>query len=224
MDIYMTCCCCFFTSAFFCLIALLLSSVIWFLAKTVQSTHSVSIIYSVGIQELLQWCYFLLIQRAEAGLNMVAKYPKLPYNKLEFGFVAGYGYALTTSLVSYISSLVESIGPGVIMCPSCPGASVFLISAVTTTLLSLLHITWMTIAFEGYSSRTWAGWAKVAWVVLSHYGASYATLLNTSKTIAYGCVYAIVVELGILFISCALIGHSLKLKPRTTARRESTRT
>ncbi|KAI8098489.1 gamma-secretase subunit Aph-1 [Halteromyces radiatus] len=199
-------------SAFFCLIALLFSSVIWYLAKTVQSTLTISIVYSVAIQEIFRWCYFLLLQRSEAGLNMITRHPTSPYNKLEFGFVAGYGYALATSLISYISILVESIGPGVIMCPSCPNASLFLISAVTTTLFSLLHMAWMTVAFDGYSKRSWSGYGKVAWVILSHFGASYATLMNTSTTIAYGCVYAVVMELIILLISCVLIGHSLKLK------------
>ncbi|SAL99164.1 hypothetical protein [Absidia glauca] len=189
-------------SAFFCLIALLLSSVIWYAARSVQTMSTISILYSVGIQEIFRWCYFLLIQRAEAGLNLVAKYPSSPYNKIEFGFVAGYGYALTTSLVSYISVLVESIGPGILMCPSCPQASVFLISA-----------------FEGYGSRrTWQGYAKIIWVVLSHYGASYATLMNTSTTISYGCVYAILVEIGVLAVSCSVIAYSLRLKPRTSSR------
>jgi hypothetical protein len=73
-------------SAFFCLIALLLSSVIWYAARSVQTMSTISILYSVGIQEIFRWCYFLLIQRAEAGLNLVAKYPSSPYNKIEFGF------------------------------------------------------------------------------------------------------------------------------------------
>ncbi|KAI8332104.1 gamma-secretase subunit Aph-1 [Chlamydoabsidia padenii] len=204
-------------SAFFCLIALLLSSVIWYAAKTVQTIHTVNILYSVGIQEIFRWCYFLLIQRAERGLNLVAKYPSSPYNKIEFGFVAGYGYALTTSLVSYLSVLVESIGPGVLMCPSCPQASIFLVSAVTTTLFSLLHITWMTVAFEGYAARkTWQGCAKIAWVIISHYAASYSTLMNTSTTITYGCIYPILVEVGVLTVSCLFIAQSLHRKPRTS--------
>ncbi|CAO3637075.1 unnamed protein product [Cunninghamella echinulata] len=160
-------------SAFFCLIALLISSVIWYLAKDVQAIQTISIIYSVAIQELFRWFYFLLIQRTEPVLNLVTKYPKSPFNQFIFAFVAGYGYALTTSLVSYISLLVQSIGPGIIVCPSCPNASIFFISAVTTTLFSLLHMVWMTIAFDGYASKSWIGYIKIIWVIISHYGASY---------------------------------------------------
>lgn len=56
----------------------------------------------MGIQEIFRWCYFLLIQRAEGGLNLVAKYPSSPYNKIEFGFGKKkkvewlVGYELTT--------------------------------------------------------------------------------------------------------------------------------
>ncbi|CAO3641596.1 unnamed protein product [Cunninghamella blakesleeana] len=198
-------------SAFFCLIALLISSVIWYLAKDIQTVQPISIIYSVGIQELFRWFYFLLIKRTEPVLNLVTKYPKSPFNRFIFAFVAGYGYALTTSLVSYISLLVQSIGPGIIVCPSCPNASIFLISAITTTLFSLLHMAWMTVAFDGYTSKNWIGYIKIIWVILSHYGASYGSLMNSSS-ISYGCIYAILIDLFILIISCGLIVHSLKMK------------
>ncbi|KAI9488193.1 gamma-secretase subunit Aph-1 [Zychaea mexicana] len=199
------------SSAFFCLIALLISSVIWYFAKAAQLIHSASIAYSIAVQEIFRWLFFLLLRRSEAGLNVVSANPHSPLNQSIFSFVTGFGYALTTALVSYISLLVESIGPGVMMCPSCPQATTFFISAATTSIFSLLHITWMMIAFEGFSSvRKPAGAARVAWVIVSHFGASYATLLNSSETIRYGCVYAIIICIGILSFSTALVAYSLK--------------
>ncbi|KAI9307648.1 Aph-1 protein-domain-containing protein [Cunninghamella echinulata] len=164
----------------------ILSIFFLFIARNAQ--HVLLTVASVAIQELFRWFYFLLIQ------------------------LAGYGYALTTSLVSYISLLVQSIGPGIIVCPSCPNASIFFISAITTTLFSLLHMVWMTIAFDGYASKSWIGYIKITWVIISHYGASYSTLMNSSPSIPYGCVYAILIELLILIISCCLIIHSLNIK------------
>lgn len=80
-----------------------------------------------------------------------------------------------SALVGYISLLVESIGPGVIMCPSCPGATLYFISAITTSLFSLMHMAWMMISFDGFSDLPKTkGWLKIIWVIVSHYGASFA--------------------------------------------------
>ncbi|KAL1936672.1 hypothetical protein VTP01DRAFT_806 [Rhizomucor pusillus] len=211
------------SSAFFCLIAILLSSVIWYFTRT---RSAISIIYGVLIQELFRWFFFLLTRRAEKGLSTISTNPRSPFNRSLFAFVTGFGYALTSSLVSYIALLVESIGPGVIMCPSCPQASLFFISAVTTTLFSLLHIVWMMNAFEGYVSwntNKLVGALRILWVIGSHYGASYATLLNSSNTIYLGCVYSIVTCIGILAISIAQVLATLKSRYRlsTHLRRHS---
>ncbi|KAI8982309.1 gamma-secretase subunit Aph-1 [Mycotypha africana] len=198
-------------SAFFCLLALLLSSVIWYFAKATQSNHYISIAYSVAIKEVCRWGFYLLLSRAESGLNNISTNPKSPFNKTSFAFVSGYGYALMSALVSYISLLVESLGPGVLMCTSCPKATLFFISAITTSLFSLLHLCWMVIAFEGfYELPKVKGWSKVVWVVLSHYGASYATTLNSSTTVKYGCVYSIAICIGIIMTSIGFIMKSFK--------------
>ncbi|KAI9032507.1 gamma-secretase subunit Aph-1 [Phycomyces nitens] len=200
------------TSAFFCLIALLISSVIWYLAKKTQSTHAVTIAYSIAIQEIFRWIFFRILSRAETGLNLVSKNPTSPFNRPVFGFVSGFGYALMTCLVSYISLLVESLGPGVRMCQSCPGLSLFFVSAINTTVFSLLHMAWMMVAFEGFSSyKTKTGMLQIAWVIISHYGASYATLFNASD-IHLGCVYSALIGVVILALSCGWIAHGLKTR------------
>ncbi|KAI7901314.1 gamma-secretase subunit Aph-1 [Cokeromyces recurvatus] len=203
-------------SAFFCLIALLLSSIIWYLAKGAQTIHFVSITYSIAIQELCRWGFYLLLRRAESGLNTISSNPKSPFNRTTFAFVSGFGYALMTSLISYISLLVESIGPGVIMCPSCPEITIYFMSAITTTFFSLMHICWMIISFEGFSELPQIkGWLKIIWVISSHYGASFTTVLNASRNIKYGCIYSIMTSLFILLTSTYLVISSLKSKFKT---------
>ncbi|KAI8986474.1 gamma-secretase subunit Aph-1 [Pilobolus umbonatus] len=198
-------------SAFFCLIALLLSSVIWYFAEGIQNKHYITIAYSIFIQEVCRLCFYLLLNKAERGLNAVARNPKSPFNRSAFAFVSGCGYALLSSLVGFISLLIESIGPGVLMCPSCPKATIYFISAITTSLFSLMHMTWMVIASEGFHKiNSWEGVLKVSWVILSHYGASFATTLNTSTTVSYGCVYPIVICVFIIAVSTAMIFMSLK--------------
>ncbi|KAI8356577.1 gamma-secretase subunit Aph-1 [Choanephora cucurbitarum] len=209
------------SSAFFCLIALLISSVIWYLAKSTQTIHYVSIAYSVAIQELFRWGFYLLLTRAEYGLNTVSANPKSPFNRHVFSFVSGFGYALMGALVGYISLLVESIGPGVMMCPSCPKATLYFISAITTSLFSLLHMAWMMVSFDGFSELPQTrGWLKIGWVVVSHYGASFATTLNSSTTVQYGCVYAIVICLCLISVSVLLVFSSLKTKVKLVAKQQ----
>lgn len=48
--------------------------------------HFVSITYSVAIQELCRWGFYLLLNRAEAGLNIVSANPKSPFNRPVFAF------------------------------------------------------------------------------------------------------------------------------------------
>ncbi|KAI8065542.1 gamma-secretase subunit Aph-1 [Gongronella butleri] len=202
-------------SAFFCLFALLISSVIWYLAKPVQHNLSIAVMYSVAIQELFRWFYFLLLQRAEKGMNAVTRNPRSPYNRILYAFVAGYGYALTTSLVSYISVLAESLGPGMLKVPSYHVADAFFVYAVTTTLFSLLHMAWMIIAFDGFATGQWIGTLEILWVIVSHYGASYSSLLSTWD-VYLGCIYAIVIQVVILGISIGVIYASLTMHPAHT--------
>lgn len=112
-------------SGFFCLLAILISSVIWYFGRT---TIWGTIAYSVTIQEVFRVAFWRLLKRTEAGFNLVASNPSSPFNRYKMAFAAGYGYALMSALISYISPLVDSIGPGVLMCPSCPAATVFFVS------------------------------------------------------------------------------------------------
>ncbi|KAI7870644.1 Aph-1 protein-domain-containing protein [Spinellus fusiger] len=164
----------------------LISILLLYIARDAQ--HVLLMVMSVTIQEVFRWGFFRLQS------------------------LSGFGYALTTSLVSYIPLLVETLSPGVKMCPSCPKMTLFFISAITTTLFSLLHMLWMIIALDGYANlSTRTGILHVAWVIASHYGASYATLFNGSS-IQYGCVYAAVICVCILSISVALSIRGIKIR------------
>ncbi|CAO3679502.1 unnamed protein product [Rhizopus stolonifer] len=196
------------SSAFFCLVALLISSVIWYFSKT---NNYFTIIYSVAIQEICRYVFYRLTLRAQNGLNTMSAHPQFPFNKHIFSFVFGFGYALTHALVGYISLLVQSVSPGVMMCPSCPQASLYFIASITTSLFSLLHIGWMMIAFEGFELKK-KGYLHIVWVLISHYGASFATTLNSSMRVKFGCIYSIFICLFILVVSLSILTYSLKTK------------
>ncbi|KAI8637911.1 gamma-secretase subunit Aph-1 [Parasitella parasitica] len=188
---------------------------IFFLYIAPNAQYVLLMVSSVAIQEICRWGFYLLLNKAEAGLNTVSANPKSPFNRSVFAFVSGFGYALMSSLVGYISLLAESIGPGVMMCPSCPAATLYFISAITTSLFSLMHVFWMMISFDGFSELPrMKGWFKIGWVVISHYGASFATTLNSSATVNYGCVYSIVICLSIISVSVFIVASSLRSRYR----------
>ncbi|KAG0362747.1 gamma secretase complex protein [Podila minutissima] len=195
------------SSAFFWLISLLLASAIWFMASSSRLTFTSTIIYTVLLQELFRWFLYLLINRAESGLNMVAKHPKSKYNRSGYAFSAGLGFGLMFGAISYITMLVQSLGPGVLMCVSCKSVSLYFISAITTSILILHHCAWMMISFTGFTHRSYP---RILWVLISHYGASYLTLLNSSKTINYGCAYSILGNFILLAASTIIVGADIR--------------
>ncbi|OZJ01834.1 hypothetical protein BZG36_04788 [Bifiguratus adelaidae] len=197
------------SSAFFWLIAILLSSVIWYLAKSVQSQNYVTIIFTVLLQEVFRYLFYRLIRRAEVGLNLVSKHPKSVYNRSAFAFVSGYGFGLMSGAVMYMSVLVASLGSGALICPSCPQIDMYFVNAITCSLFIFQHILWMVLAFDGLSSPNFLmQWFMATWVVVSHLGASFATLFNAS-TIPNGCVYSILINIAIIGVSGGLAVHSL---------------
>ncbi|KAG0095069.1 gamma secretase complex protein [Podila epicladia] len=185
------------SSAFFWLISLLLASAIWFMASNSRLTFTSTIIYAVLLQELFRWFLYLLINRAESGLNLVAKHPKSKYNRSGYAFSAGLGFGLMFGAISYITMLVQSLGPGVLMC----------VSSITTSILILHHCAWMMISFTGFTHRSYP---RILWVLISHYGASYLTLLNSSKTINYGCAYSILGNFILLAASTIIVGADVR--------------
>jgi anterior pharynx defective protein 1 len=198
------------TSAFFWLLSIFLTGIMWFLITPLQNTHVATIGYSVFWQELFRWLYYLMYAKAEKGLQTTAKDPAFRFNKQMFAFVSGLGFGLAYGLITYVTLLVHSAGPGTLFSQSCPGMSLPFISALSTCLTSLLHVSWMMIAFEGYWSRSVVGrYGRIAWVVLSHYGASYASLLNSSS-IANGCIYSNVILLALLIVCSVMAGLSIK--------------
>ncbi|KAF9988933.1 gamma secretase complex protein [Mortierella antarctica] len=195
------------SSAFFWLLSLLLASAIWFIAKSSQHTYTSTIIYTVLLQELFRWFLFHLISRAEKGLNMVAHHPTSKFNRSGYAFAAGLGFGLMFGIISFITQLVQSLGPGVLMCVSCPNLSLYFVSALTTSLLILHHCAWMMISFTGFTQRSYA---RIVWVIVSHYGASYLTLLNSSKTVPLGCAYSLVANAVLLVASVVIVVADLR--------------
>jgi len=191
------------SSAFFWVTSLLIISILWYFINPYTSA-TVTIIYGVLIQEFSRWLYFLLYKKAEYGLNTVAAEPGSKLNQPMFAFVSGLGFGLTSALITYVTLLESTLGPGTLFSRSCPSTPLPFISAISTALMSLLHIFWMLIAFEGYNSTNPVSkWSRVLLVLFTHLGSSFATLMNDSST-ANGCVYSNVVLALVLLTMIAI--------------------
>ncbi|CAJ0625719.1 5852_t:CDS:2 [Entrophospora sp. SA101] len=165
-------------------------------------------IFFLHVARDAQLVLLMVSRRAKYGLNLVSKNPNSPYNEHSFAFVCGLGYGLINGSITYVTLLVYSIGPGILMCKSCPFLSLYFVGAITTCLFILLHITWMMTAFEGFSNPK-RKFSYILFTMLSHFGASYTTLLNES-TIEFGCIYSLMINLTLLISSVLIMSLALK--------------
>ncbi|KAI9230535.1 MAG: gamma-secretase subunit Aph-1 [Piptocephalis tieghemiana] len=191
------------TAAFFWLIALLFISIFWFAIKPLQDVHVATLAYSVVIQELFRYCFYYIYSKAERGLISVSSRPASPLNRSSFAFASGIGYGIISSATSYITLLASTTGAGMFISPSCPAVSMAFTSGLITMLMSLLHVTWMLVAFDGFATPGLPGNLRVLFVFLSHLAAGYSTLLNGSA-IYLGCLYSVLCLMALLVISSLL--------------------
>ncbi|TPX35794.1 hypothetical protein SmJEL517_g01891 [Synchytrium microbalum] len=183
------------SAAFFWLVGILIASIIWYIAPT--APIYVTIFLAVFFQELFRWLFFLLLSRAEQGLKLVSESANPRYDRIDYSFVCGLGFGLMSGMILYVTQLVESAGPGILPCKSCPSVDVFFISALTTSLFILLHVFWNMVAFQGFFRGSY--W-PAAYAFVTHLCASYGTLLIPSS-VSYGCVYSMLISLAILVVT-----------------------
>ncbi|RKP12087.1 gamma-secretase subunit Aph-1 [Piptocephalis cylindrospora] len=188
------------TAAFFWLLSLLIISILWFLIKPLQDTHTATLAYSVVIQELFRYIFYFIYSKAERGLISVSARPASPLNRSSFAFASGIGYGIISSATSYITLLASTTGPGMLISPSCPAVSMAFTSGLVTMLMSLLHVTWMLVAFDGFGTPGAAGYIRILFVFASHLAAAYATIFNGSS-IYLGCLYSVLCLLALLVAS-----------------------
>ncbi|KAI9145883.1 gamma-secretase subunit Aph-1 [Paraphysoderma sedebokerense] len=188
-------------SAFFSLVSLLLTALLWYIITPLRSTHAFTLLYTVLFQELVRYAGFRLIKRTEGPLIMVSNNPANPLNKSSFAFVFGLGFGLMLGVISYITVLVESIGPGVLVSKGCPNVSYYLVTAILTSLSILHQVLWTVLAFAGYFNQQKP---LISYVWLSHFGVTYSNLLNTVGT-DISCLYPIFVSIFVLGVSGVLV-------------------
>ncbi|KAI9094035.1 gamma-secretase subunit Aph-1 [Phlyctochytrium arcticum] len=188
------------TSAFFWLLSIFVASIFWFLIKPLQTVPAATVFLAVTLQEMSRYLFFRLMSKAEHNMNAIAKIPHSPLNRPSNAFVTGLGFGIMSGLTLYLPQLAESAGPAILTTNSCFDGDVFFINAITTCIFIFLHAVWNMVAFDGWYRDQWL---PFAFIVFSHYGASFSTLL-TPSSIDYGCVIAILICFIVLLVNVSL--------------------
>jgi len=183
----------------------LLAAIWWYVIPPLQTIYPWIIFWSVLSQEGFRILFFWLYAKAERGFlrpNQTTKLTTHPDNFL-VALSFGLGSGLTHSGVSYISILFDATGPGSFYLPTCPGVSVFILSALHSLAFVILHQAWAIISFEGWKATESkvtkkSGAFKIILVFILHLASSYMTMVNNTNCI--GAIIALYITLIISVI------------------------
>lgn len=210
-------------SAFFWLVSLLLSSMLWFAVVPLREKLAFGVVFSVLFQELFRFLFFLLMKKAQAGLNKLLERDTnaqsdsltLVHNRHLLAYVAGLGFGIIGGAFSMVNVLADMSGPGTI---GLFGESdhFFIVSALATLCFVLLHTFWGIIFFDGMSRNRLH---QVVAVVVCHMVVSCMSLLNQYDPPLYLgsmiTMYAMMVAMGIsaFFIAGGQLGKISEILP-----------
>ncbi|XP_019506360.1 PREDICTED: gamma-secretase subunit APH-1B isoform X2 [Hipposideros armiger] len=108
--------------AFFWLLSLLLSSLVWFLARTITDNKDgpiqkyllmFGVLISVLIQEMFRFAYYKLLKKANEGLKSINPDETAPSMRL-LAYVSGLGFGIMSGVFSFVNTLSDSLGPGTV--------------------------------------------------------------------------------------------------------------
>ena len=198
------------TGAFFWLLSLFLSSIIWTAVPPLRDTLAFTIPFSVILQELFRFLYFLLLRRADKVLEIVSEDPTA-LRKHKIAYVSGMGFGVIAAVVAFANVLKLSGGPAVVGVDG--GGSQFFVlsSAFGANILIILHICWGVLMFSGLhacydKSGTLEGAFKIALTFITHLLLSFLSLLNNEHSSAYFLVAAHVIAVALVVYSFYTVG------------------
>ncbi|XP_068822728.1 gamma-secretase subunit APH-1B isoform X1 [Capricornis sumatraensis] len=187
--------------AFFWLVSLLFSSLIWFTTATLIGNKDeprekylliFGVLISVLIQEMFRFAYYKLLKKASEGLKIINPYEKAPSMRL-LAYVSGLGFGIMSGVFSFVNTLSDSLGPGMVGIHGDP-PQFFLNSAFMTLVITLLHVFWGVVFFDGCEKKKWY---TLLVVLLSHLLVSALTLISPHYGLNLVLVYIIMVLMGV---------------------------
>jgi anterior pharynx defective protein 1 len=169
------------SAAFFWLVSLLLSSILWFAVYPLRDHLAFGVVFSVLFQELFRYLFYLLLRKAEVGLQKVSDVgvsgPIISLDRTSLAFVAGLGFGIMSGSFSIINVLADALGPGTVGIRG-DSSYFFMVSAYTTLAFILLHTFWGVIFFQALDARNYI---LVGYVVATHLTVSCLSLVNQDR-------------------------------------------
>merc|ERR1712112_35379 len=167
-------------SAFFWLLSLLLSATLWTAVVPLKEELAFGLVFSVLFQELFRFLIYLLLDRADTYLKKLTENEETQIfaNKHILAYVVGLGSGLMSGAFSLVNVLAASLGPGTLGFNGEPH-NFFIVSAVMTLCMVLLHTSWGVIFFSSLDTGTY--W-QTGFVVVSHMFVSCLSLLNSQQS------------------------------------------
>jgi len=177
-------------SSFFWLISMLIST----LFEPILPAW-VIILISVFIQEVVRLGFWKLYDHAyNKGFF---KDDKSKTTTFMAAVAIGWGFGFTNTMLTYVAALAHATGPGLLPSPACPSISVFYINGFITLAVSLAHVVWNMIAFDGYNQTSY--WRPI-FVLLVHLSTAMATVIITGFSGSCGLSMAVVYILLLLAV------------------------
>jgi len=168
-------------SAFFWLLSLLLSAILWTAVVPLKEQLWFGLVFSVLFQELFRYLIYLLLNKADAYLKKLTETEETQIfaNKHILAYVVGFGFGLMSGAFSLVNVLAASLGPGTLGFHQEPH-NFFIVSALMTLFMILLHTVWGVIFFSSLNTGT--RWQTV-YVVAAHLLVSCLSLLNSQAAL-----------------------------------------
>lgn len=214
----------FVAGAFFWLLALLVSALLWFAVVPLRSKVEFGLFFSVAFQEAFRFVYFLLLKKAESGLEKVSAngmqiegVHSLKNAKHTIALVCGLGFGFMAGAFALVNVLADANGPGTVGFPIAAGLindefgknmsyNFFFTSALSTSAFILLHVMWNVLFWQGCRS---GNFVLIGFVVASHFLLSGLSLVNRQALYAASLPVTFIVLLVTMCWAFCVAGGSM---------------
>eukprot|EP00052_Salpingoeca_macrocollata_P006528 m.54209 g.54209 ORF g.54209 m.54209 type:complete len:251 (-) comp15492_c0_seq4:62-814(-) len=198
-----------YAAAFAWLLSTIASSVLWHIVTPLKDSAWWSLSVLIPLQLLFRYLFWLLLKKAERGLNTLGDDGQGVITREKMAFVSGFGFGVMGAVMQFSIVLDAMTGPGTLPSPGCPDDSFFAISALMASCFFLLNVCWTVILYDGLEQRFQRGPGggvsvpefKIVFVVASYFFASYLTINNREAGTCAGTL----VPLYLLLLFTAVI-------------------
>eukprot|EP00055_Hartaetosiga_balthica_P000291 m.136178 g.136178 ORF g.136178 m.136178 type:complete len:243 (+) comp10480_c0_seq1:145-873(+) len=204
--------------AFMWLLSAFVSGIIWIAVTPLKNDFWFLLLVSVPIQELFRYLWWKVLHKAEKGLSTLSPDGNVVITREKMSLASGIGFGIMYGVMMSCNMLDIMSGPGMIPAPGCRGYNYFFISSLIVGANVIAHIMWGVIAFRAWEERLHGegmiqktDW-KILFVLLAHYGSSFATLNAVNDSCATVVIPIFFVLISSMIVAWTVLKVSIKMK------------